>query len=88
MMRDAERLAALDLAIQRQPDAPAHYLLRAEYHLAVGMPTVDILEAARADIERAQSLAEAALTDSAWGYIWQSYLDRAEQLMQRLAQAS
>lgn len=83
MIADAERLTALDLAIQRQPSAPAHYLLRGEYHLAVGM-----IEAARADIERVQSLAEAALADSAWGYIWQSYLDRAEQLMQRLAQVS
>lgn len=78
-MIDEHRLYALDLAIEQQPEAPVNYLLRGEYWLEMGEPA-----AAQRDLLTALDLAEKALAASDWGYIYQSYIDRAESLLVRL----
>jgi hypothetical protein len=75
-MEDRGYLYALDLAIQRAPGAPVNYLLRGEYWLEVGK-----LELARQDLEAALELATEAILISDWGYILQSYIDRADVLL-------
>jgi hypothetical protein len=60
-------------AIEVWPDAPVNYLLRGEEWLAVGRPGD-----ARADFETARALAEQAAPDSAWGYVFEAYIDRAD----------
>jgi hypothetical protein len=75
----SRRLQALDLAIECAPDAPVNYLLRGEYWLEVG--EVDL---ARQDLEAARDLAKGQVESSDWGYIYQSYHDRAEALLKRL----
>jgi Tfp pilus assembly protein PilF len=75
----SRRLQALDLAIERAPDAPVNYLLRGEYWLEVG--EVDL---ARQDLQMARDLAKGQAEASDWGYIYQSYHDRAEELLKRL----
>ncbi len=60
-------------AIQRDPQAAVHYLLRGEEWLLRGE-----LARARADFLRAQTLAARDLARSDWGYINQAYSDRAE----------
>ena len=77
-MGDA-RLDALDYAIQKEPDAPVNYLLRGEYWLEAGE-----YEHARDDLEMARHLAQEALANSDWGYIYQSYIDRAERWLHQL----
>jgi hypothetical protein len=71
------QLYALELAIQGAPQAPINYLLRGEYWLRVG----DLYQA-KADVLKAQHLAAKALPDSEWGYLYQSYLDRAAELLE------
>ncbi|NDJ79200.1 MAG: hypothetical protein GYB65_23365 [Chloroflexi bacterium] len=63
----------LTQAIENDPGAPVNYLLRAEEWLAAG----DI-GAARADFIVARDMAQDLFETSAWGYIFQSYVDRAE----------
>jgi hypothetical protein len=73
------RLDALDYAIQLEPDAPVNYLLRGEFWLAAGD-----YERAWDDLDLARHLAQEALAESDWGYIYQSYTDRAEQRLHQL----
>jgi tetratricopeptide (TPR) repeat protein len=63
----------LTRSIRRYPDAPGNYLLRGEEWLARGF-----LEEARDDFFTARTYAEEQLSQSAWGYIFQAYIDRAE----------
>lgn len=77
------RLYALDVAIDRYPDAPVNYLLRGEYWLEQGD-----FQQAQADFIKVCDLAAQALETSDWGYITQSYLDRAEQYLAMLAHQS
>jgi len=66
------RLAALDAAVQSNPNAPANYLLRAELYAQLGEDAL-----ALADFERAQALADSALAADRWGLINQALRDRA-----------
>jgi Tfp pilus assembly protein PilF len=75
----SQRLHALDLAIERAPDAPVNYLLRGEYWLDAGEADL-----AKQDLEMAIQLAKQQLESSDWGYILQSYIDRAEEQLKRL----
>lgn len=59
--------------IEVDPGAPVHYLLRGEEWLVCGQ-----LERARADFEQAWAQAEKQRDASDWGYLYQSYIDRAE----------
>jgi hypothetical protein len=68
------QLRLLSRAIDADPEEPVNYLLRAEEWLVCGH-----WQRARADFERARVLAEHRLAESAWGYIYQSYLDRVAQ---------
>jgi len=63
----------LSRLIEMDPEAPVYYLLRGEEWLICGQ-----FELARADFEAARTRAERLLSQSAWGYIYQSYIDRAE----------
>lgn len=63
----------LSRLIEANPDAPVNYLLRGEEWLACGQ-----FEQARADFEAAWARSERLLVQSAWGYIYQSYIDRAQ----------
>ena len=69
----AAQIAVLSWLIDADPDAPVNYLLRGEEWLACGQTG-----RARRDFARARALAAAAYQGSAWGYIYQSYLDRAD----------
>ncbi len=60
-------------AIEAWPDVPVNYLLRGEEWLAVGR-----FGDARADFEAARALAEQAALTSAWGFVFQAYVDRAD----------
>lgn len=64
----------LTQAIEAQPDAPVNYLLRGEEWLVSGD-----LQRARDDFLRARSKAQRLLDSSAWGYLYQAYIDRALQ---------
>jgi hypothetical protein len=64
--------------VQDDPEAPVHYLLRAEEWLVCGR-----WADARADFEAALTLSEKLLIKSAWGYIYQAYIDRAEAGLRR-----
>jgi len=75
-MGQNERLLALNLAVERAPDAPVNYLLRGEYWLEHQRPSL-----AREDLEQALMLAQTQLDTLDWGYIYQSYIDRASQLL-------
>ncbi|MFP4320906.1 MAG: hypothetical protein ACLFTK_00485 [Anaerolineales bacterium] len=80
MFKDADaRLAALETAIRRAPDAAVNYLLRGELWLELGK-----LDAAREDLLLARDLAAAQAVQRDWGYIDQSYHDRAEHLLATL----
>ncbi|MBI5961764.1 MAG: hypothetical protein HY866_23705 [Chloroflexi bacterium] len=68
----------LTRAILDDPDAPVHYLLRGEEWLVCGRWTE-----ARTDFEMALTLSEKLLISSAWGYIFQAYIDRAEAGLRR-----
>ena len=72
-------LDGLDFAIQQEPDAPVNYLLRGEYWLQAGE-----FERAWDDLETARYLALEALASSDWGYIYQSYIDRADLRLHQL----
>jgi hypothetical protein len=62
----------LSRAIAAEPDAPVNYLLRGEEWLALGA-----WAQARQDFLVARMRAEALLAEAAWGYSYQSYIDRA-----------
>lgn len=66
------QLDLLTQAIDAQPDVPVNYLLRGDEWLVLGD-----CDRARADYEQARRLAETCLARSAWGYIYQAYIDRA-----------
>jgi hypothetical protein len=63
----------LSRLIEVAPDAPVNYLLRAEEWLLCGERAQ-----ARADFEAARDRSQRLLGQSAWGYIYQAYIDRAE----------
>ena len=69
----AIQLHLLTRDIEANPDSPVHYLLRGEEWLAR-----EQREQARADFEAALDLAGQLLEQSSWGYVYQSYMDRAE----------
>lgn len=69
--RDAQ-IAALSDAIADAPDAPMNYALRGELLLEN-----KAFDAARADFERALTLAERALRTDRWGLVAQAAQDRA-----------
>ncbi|MBN1678756.1 MAG: hypothetical protein JW966_00595 [Anaerolineae bacterium] len=68
----SSQIRLLTYAIEAEPDAPVNYLLRAEEWLARGQVTW-----ARSDFDMARALYEEALENSAWGYVYQYGLDRA-----------
>jgi Tfp pilus assembly protein PilF len=63
----------LTQAIEDDPNAPVHYVLRGEIWLEQGD-----LEMARRDFVAAQILTDHLLHESGWGYVYQAYLDRAD----------
>ncbi|MEP0763673.1 MAG: hypothetical protein HRF48_13140 [Chloroflexota bacterium] len=67
------QIAMLSWLIHADPGAPVNYLLRGEEWLACGQ-----VHNARKDFARARALAAQAYEGSAWGYIYQSYIDRAD----------
>ena len=67
-------------AIDAQPEAPLNYLYRAEEWMARGA-----VGEAQADYGAARALAEEALSASAWGYLYQYYMDWAEDGLERCA---
>lgn len=67
-----DTLRLLTRMIEHAPQSPIHYLLRGEEWLAQGD-----FAAACADLDRARQLAQAQAQASAWGYLYQSYADRA-----------
>ncbi|MBN1201135.1 MAG: hypothetical protein JXJ20_04695 [Anaerolineae bacterium] len=67
------QIRLLTHAIRSRPGAPVNYLLRGEEWLLAGD-----LGRARADFVAAKTRAIRLLKDSAWGYIYQAYVDRAE----------
>lgn len=69
---DEQTLYAIELAIKKHPKAPVNYLLRGEYWVEMGK-----LDLAREDFVNSLSLSDEAILDSGWGYIYQSYRDRA-----------
>lgn len=69
---DDQRLADLDAAIARAPEAAVNYVLRGELLLKHGAA-----EPAVADFEQALHLAEAELAASRWGISAQAARDRA-----------
>lgn len=66
-------IVLLTRLIENDPAHPVHYLLRGEEWLACGRP-----DRARADFLRAKALAAVLFAQSAWGYVYQAYVDRAE----------
>lgn len=76
------QIAVLSWLITTNPDAPVNYLLRGEEWLACGQ-----LPHARKDFARARALAAQAYQGSAWGYIYQSYIDRADAGLRQCGQA-
>lgn len=77
---DQWRLSDLDSAVERKPQAPVNYLLRGEFWLEVGDH-----HKAQEDLSRARELAALCLEKSDWGYIYQSYIDRAEDMLRHLS---
>jgi len=71
---DDTRLFLLNRAIERQPEAPASYVMRGELLLARG----DI-EGARLDFQKAVELAETRAETANWGYINRALVDRARE---------
>jgi len=67
------QLRLLNRLIATNPDAPVNYLLRGEEWLVCGQ-----FEQARVDFEAARARSQRLLSQSAWGYIYQSYIDRAQ----------
>lgn len=80
MIEESPAIRLLNQAIQLYPDAPVNYLLRAEEWLARGFD-----EKARDDFLSARTLAEELLNQSAWGYLYQAYIDRATTALNNLA---
>jgi tetratricopeptide (TPR) repeat protein len=68
----------LTRAIMTRPDAPFNYVLRGEEWLARGDT-----DRARADFEAARLRAKRAMADSAWEYLYQACIDRAETGLQQ-----
>lgn len=66
-------VALISETIERYPDAPVNYLLRGEAWLSAGE-----IDRAAADFEIARALSARRLAQSAWGYVEQAYLDRAQ----------
>lgn len=66
------QIRSLSRAIQADPGAPVHYLLRGEEWLACGEIT-----RARSDFESVLDRMTTLLDQSDWGYIYQAYIDRA-----------
>lgn len=71
---DDTRFYLLNRALERQPDAPANYVMRGELLLARGDT-----EGARRDFEKAVELAETRAESANWGYINRALVDRARE---------
>lgn len=69
----SSQIDALTEAIEAEPDAPVNYLYRGEEWLLRGL-----FREAREDFAAGQARALEALRDSAWGYLYQCYIDWAE----------
>jgi hypothetical protein len=67
------RIRLLTRMIEVAPETPVNYVLRGEEWLIYGE-----IEQARADFEQVRVQAEHLLAESAWGYVYQAYIDRAE----------
>ena len=65
-------------AIEHYPQSPVNYLLRAEALIEHGDE-----EAAIDDLRQVLALAEAEMQKSEWGYINQTYVDRAHEALGR-----
>jgi tetratricopeptide (TPR) repeat protein len=70
--RLAERIAALDRALMRDPGSAASYVNRGEAYLEAGDPV-----AAVKDFRQALALAEAQFKTETWGVVAQAVRDRA-----------
>lgn len=66
-------IRALTRMIDASPEVPVNYVLRGEEWLIYG----DVGRA-RHDFEQARAQAERLLGASAWGYVIQAYIDRAD----------
>jgi hypothetical protein len=75
-----QRLASLDATIQRYPESPSAYLLRAELALEQGL-----LDLAESDFRRAQTLASAEAHGAVWGMVGQAVQDRAVEGLAQVA---
>jgi hypothetical protein len=73
------QIRLLTFAIQEYPGEPVNYLMRAEEWLML-----QEWENARSDFLAARQWSQALLAQSAWGYIYQAYLDRAEAGLRQL----
>src|SRR4051794_13294330 len=76
--RPFSQLELLTFAIERNPDAPVNYLLRGETYFTDGND-----ELAAQDFAKALALAEAQIDSTDWGYIYESYIDRAREGLSR-----
>jgi len=66
-------IRALTRMIEVSPEVPVNYVLRGEEWLIYGE-----VGRARLDFEHARAQAERLLAESAWGYLYQAYIDRAD----------
>ncbi len=66
-------IRVLTRMVELSPEAPVNYVLRGEEWLIYGE-----VERARTDFERARAQADHLLSESAWGYVYQAYIDRAD----------
>lgn len=76
---ETRRLQTLNKAIDRHPNSPANYLLRAELLMNQGNYTL-----AEADLQRALALSAEQSVNNDWGVVAQATLDRAQQGLHRL----
>ena len=75
----AWRIEQLGREIAHDPDAPVHYLLRGDLHLAQGQ-----YHQAQHDLQRAYDLASDQLASAEWGIVAQSIRDQALRLLARV----
>ncbi len=73
------RIEQLGREIAHDSDAPVHYLLRGDLHLAQGQ-----YHQAQHDLQRAYDLASEQLASAEWGLVAQSIRDQALRLLARV----
>jgi hypothetical protein len=74
----ATRVEMFSMYIAEFPDLPVNYLLRGEAYYDDGEE-----EDAIADFQKALTLAQTRVDTEDWGYIYQSYIDRAREGLRR-----